>query len=358
MSLEALPVRPPVKPMLAKATGKLPETDARYDPKWDGFRAIVFRSGDELEIGSRNERPLTRYFPEIVEPLKQALPARCVLDGELVVAAGEGLDFDALQQRIHPAQSRIVRLAGETPAAFVAFDVLALGDRDLRGEPLSVRREILESILAVAEAPVYLSPSTLDVAVARDWFVRFEGAGLDGVVAKPLAGVYQEDKRGWLKLKHSRTADCVVGGYRLHKNGGVGSLLLGLYDAGGSLRHVGVASSFKESYRHEMVEFLAPYEVDAGVDHPWVDAAKYRQPDARANRPGMVSRWNAGKDLSFEPVRIELVVEVGYDQIQGHRFRRVAKLLRFRDDRDPGSCEYAQLDVATPAELNDLFGAG
>nr|WP_283251220.1 ATP-dependent DNA ligase [Rhabdothermincola salaria] len=352
-----MPVMPPVKPMLAKAADRLPEGDGwHFEPKWDGFRCIVFRDGDELELGSRNERPLTRYFPELVAALSAALPDRGVVDGEIVIATPDGLDFDALQQRIHPAASRVDRLAAETPASFVAFDLLALDDADLMGRPLAERRALLEAALAGVRPPVHLTPATTDRAIAEDWFVRFEGAGLDGVMAKALDGVYTPDKRSQLKVKHQRTADVVVAGYRRHKSGdGIGSLLLGLHDDGGRLHHVGVATSFTARRRGELVDEVAPYERDALADHPWRGwggAAGGAEP---TRMPGAPSRWNAKKDLSWHPLRPELVAEVAYEHLQGDRFRHATRLVRFRPDRDPASCTYGQLDHVAPYELHQIF---
>jgi ATP-dependent DNA ligase len=342
--------------MLAKAAGELPEgADLCYEPKWDGFRCIVFRDGDDVELGSRNERPLTRYFPEVVQALRQNLPERCVGDGEIVIAGPGGLDFDALSQRIHPAASRIAQLAVSTPASFVAFDLLALGDDDLREHPFAERRARLAEALAASAPPVHLTPMTQDVAVARDWFSRFEGAGLDGVVVKASSLRYQPGKRVMVKVKHERTADCVVAGFRWHKEGPVvGSLLLGLFDAGDVLHHVGVASSFSAARRRELVGELQPYRAGAGTDHPW--AAQGAAPDARL--PGGQSRWSAGKDLSWEPLRPELVCEVAYDHLQGDRFRHATTFRRWRPDRDPSSCTYGQLDTPVPSELAAVFGAG
>jgi ATP-dependent DNA ligase len=346
-----LPVMPPVKPMLAKASDALPEGDGwLYEPKWDGFRCIAFRHGDEVVLGSRNEKPLTRYFPEVVEALLDALPERCVVDGELVVPAAEGLDFDALQQRIHPAASRVNRLAGETPAHFVAFDVLCDGADDLRGAPLSERRHRLPSVVTPGPR-VHLSPATRDVAVARRWFVEFEGAGLDGVVAKRLDDVYRPDVRAMVKVKHHRTADCVVAGFRWHKDGqGIGSLLLGLHDDAGTLHHVGVCGSFTAKARRELVTELAPLREGAMDGHPWqgwLDAMAH----ADGRMPGTPSRWNAQKDLSWEPLRAERVCEVEFSQLTNGRFRHNAHFQRWRPDREPASCTYDQLEVATPLEL-------
>ena len=352
-----LPVMPPVSPMLAKLCRHMPEGEGLvYEPKWDGFRCVVFRDGPELELGSRNERPLTRYFPELVESLLANLPERCVLDGEIVIAGPSGLDFDALLQRIHPAASRVRLLASSTPSSFVAFDLLALGEDDLRPAPFASRRSALEQALSGAKPPVYLTPATSDPAVARDWFSRFEGAGLDGVVAKPAELSYREGERVMLKVKHERTADCVVGGFRWHKDaGGVGSLLLGLYDEHGALHHVGVASGFAVALRKSLVDDLAPYRSEDAAGHPWEAMA----PDADSTRrPGSPSRWNAGRDLSWEPVAPELVCEVAYDHLQGDRFRHATSFRRWRPDRRPESCTYAQLEVAVPEELARVFGAG
>ncbi|MBO0852785.1 MAG: ATP-dependent DNA ligase [Nocardia sp.] len=353
-----LPVMPPVKPMLAKAAATLPrEPSALYEPKWDGFRCIVFRDGADIELGSRNDRPLTRYFPEVADNLASALPPRCVLDGEIVVVTNHGLDFDVLQNRLHPAASRVRKLSAETPAGFVAFDLLALGDDDLTTTPFHVRRRLLQSILPTDHDGVYLTPITDDPDIAQDWFIRFEGAGFDGVMVKSRDLRYSQDKRVMIKVKHERTADCVVAGFRWHKDGqGVGSLLLGLYDAAGNLNHVGVASSFTAARRTQLVTELQPWRTDALTDHPWrewADAAAQARADGKM--PGGVSRWSAGKDLSWEPLRPELVAEVRYEHLQAGRFRHGGRLVRFRDDRDPTSCTYAQLDEAAPAELADIF---
>jgi ATP-dependent DNA ligase len=350
-----LPVVPPVSPMLAKLTRELPERDGLfYEPKWDGFRCIVFRDGDDVVLGSRNEKPLTRYFPELVESLRANLPDRCVVDGEIVIAGPSGLDFDALSQRIHPAASRIELLARTTPASFVAFDLLALGDTDLQGEPYAIRRHTLEASLAAAKPPVHLTPVTTRPDVARDWFSRFEGAGLDGVVVKDGDLHYLPDKRAMMKVKHERTADCVVGGFRWHKTGEVvGSLLLGLFDQDGVLHHVGVASGFSAVRRAEFVDALEPYRKDGSKAHPWLGDGV---PDGRV--PGGQSRWTGGKDLSWEAVRPELVVEVAYDHLQVDRFRHATSFVRWRPDRNPSSCTYGQLDTPVPTELADVFGTG
>jgi len=349
---------PPVSPMLAKLSRELPaQGGLLYEPKWDGFRCIVFRDGDEVELGSRNERPLTRYFPELLDPLREQLPPRCVLDGEVVIATAGGLDFEALLQRIHPAATRINLLAKETPASFVAFDLLAEGDEDLRPSPQVERRRRLEAVLRHARPPLHLTPCTTDRAVAAEWFDAFEGAGLDGVVAKPEQLPYREGERVMLKVKHERTADCVAAGFRWHKSGGViGSLLLGLYDDAGTLHHVGVTASFPMAQRKALVETLAPYRERALENHPWRDWASAMADVGNRRMPGAQSRWNAGKDQSWEPLRPELVVEVRYDHLQGDRFRHGTTFVRFRDDRTPESCTYAQLDEAAPAELAQIFG--
>jgi ATP-dependent DNA ligase len=353
-----LPVNPPVAPMLAKLARELPPAgEWLYEPKWDGFRAIVFRDGADVEIGSRNERPLTRYFPDLAEPLRASLPERCVVDGEIVIATGHGLDFDLLSLRIHPAASRVALLARETPASFVAFDLLAEGDDDVRARPFSERRDRLVDAFGHAEPPVLLTPATTDRALAEQWFERFEGAGLDGVVAKQLAEPYREGERVMQKVKHQRTADCVVAGFREHKDGaGVGSLLLGLYDDAGVLHHVGVASSFAAPLRRQLAEELEPLRANALEGHPWADWADPPDAGAGQRRPGAMSRWNAGKDLSWEPLRVEGVAEVAYEHLQGDRFRHTARFARWRPDREPSSCTYAQLDVPVPMELHEIFG--
>ena len=357
MELADLPVRPPVSPMLAKAAKELPPAGrVLYEPKWDGFRCIIFRSGDDVELGSRNERPLTRYFPEIVAAAKDALPARCVVDGEIVIAGADGLDFEALLQRIHPADSRVRMLAETTPASFVGFDLLALDSADLRPVAFEERRRRLQDVMAKSRPPVYLTPATIDRGVAGDWFDRFEGAGLDGVVGKPLDLPYREGERVMIKVKHSRTADVVVAGYRWHKSGGVvGSLLLGLY-RGDSLEHIGVAAAFTAKRRAELVEELAPLVVDSPAGHPWGEWAAMEAHEGR-RLPGATSRWNAGKDLSFVLLRPERVAEVTYDHLQGSRLRHTAQFVRWRPDREPRSCTYGQLDVAVPSELQAVFGA-
>jgi ATP-dependent DNA ligase len=349
-----LPVTPPVAPMLAKAVKEIPRGDFRYEPKWDGFRCIVFRDGDEVELGSRNEKPMTRYFPEVIEAVRRELPQRCVIDGEIVIATGDRLDFEALLQRIHPADSRVRKLAVETPASFVAFDLLAVGDESLMSAPFAERRRRLEDVLSPASAPVHLTPLTASYDVALDWFGRFEGAGLDGVVAKPADVTYRPDDRAMFKIKHARTADCVVAGFRWHKSGGViGSLLLGLHDDTGTLHHVGVAASFPMARRKSLVEELAPYRDGAMEDHPWQGWASALAEQSRM--PGAQSRWNAGKDLSWEPLRPELVCEVAYDHMQGDRFRHATQFQRWRPDREPSSCTYEQLEEPVRFDLRDVL---
>lgn len=345
-----LPVQPPVKPMLAKSVPEIPP-GMLYEPKFDGFRCIVFRDGDEVELGSRNERPLTRYFPEVVHAVLHHLPPRCVLDGEVVVARGAGLDFEALQQRIHPAASRVNMLAQATPAAFIAFDLLALGNESYMNRPLIERRAALEQALKDAGAPIFLAPSTDSRELAQEWFTAFEGAGLDGVIAKPTTIPYAPDKRIMFKIKHQRTADCVVAGFRWHKSGPVvGSLLLGLYDEQGDLHHVGVAAAFSMAERKRLLDDLAPYRQDKGDPHPWGEYA-----DVMNIPGGAGNRWNAKKDMSYEPLRPELVVEVGYDHMEGARFRHVAQFKRWRTDRTPRSCTFGQLEVPANYNLADIF---
>ena len=351
-------IDPPVEPMLAKIADALPAGGGfLYEPKWDGFRAIVFRRGSSLYIQSRDLRPLDRYFPELHDSLLVGLPDDIVVDGEIVIATNTGLDFDALQLRLHPAASRVEKLARATPSSFVAFDLLAADRRDLRDEPQIERRRLLERALRGVKPPVHLTPMTRDAALATDWLERFEGAGLDGVIAKPETGKYVPGKREMFKIKHARTADCVVAGFRWHKEGKgsrVGSLLLGLYDDAGKLHHVGVTSSFTMARRKELVEELAPLQVDAMTHHPWrewADAAGHEM----TRMPGGQSRWSAGKDLSWEPLRIERVCEVKYDHMQGDRFRHAATFLRWRPDKQPRDCRYDQLEVAVPFELKRVF---
>jgi len=351
---------PPVRPMLAKSVKGVPAPHTAdgglyYEPKWDGFRCIVFRDGDEVELGSRNERPLTRYFPDVVEAARAQLPARCVVDGEIVIAAGNTLDFEALLQRIHPADSRVRKLAAETPASLVAFDLLAIDDESLMDKGFAVRRGRLEEALADAAPPVFITPVTAEHALAQRWLGEFEGAGLDGVVAKPARLPYRPDERVMFKVKHERTADCVVAGYRWHKSGPVvGSLLLGLYDDDGKLQHVGVAASFPMQRRKELLDELAAYSVDDISGHPWGAWAKAAA-HGTDRLPGAQSRWNAKKDLSWVPLRPELVCEVAYDHMEGTRFRHTAQFRRWRPDREPRSCTYAQLEVPVRFDLDEVL---
>jgi ATP-dependent DNA ligase len=344
--------------MLAKLAGELPAGPYLYEPKWDGFRAIVFRGADDVYIQSRDSRPLDRYFPELHDALLERLPKNCVVDGEIVIATPKGLDFDLLQLRLHPAESRVQKLAKETPSSFVAFDLLANGKRDLRAAPQAERRALLEELLGDAKPPLYVTPMTRDRAVAVDWLTRFEGAGLDGVIAKPEAAPYQPGKRAMIKVKHARSAECVVAGFRWHKSGKdtVGSLLLGLYDDNGVLQHVGVTSAFTMAQRKALVKELAPLRKDAMQDHPWKEWAGAAAESSRM--PGAQSRWSAGKDLSWEPLRIERVCEVKYDHMQGDRFRHAAIFLRWRPDKPPQDCRYDQLEVTKPYELSKIFSSG
>jgi ATP-dependent DNA ligase len=350
--------------MLAKRVRELPaDGDWIFEPKWDGFRALVFRDGDEILIQSRDEKSLNRYFPELLEPLRSALPSRCVLDGEIVIVRDNGLDFEALQLRLHPAASRVNLLSRQTPSSFVFFDLLCQGDLDLRGEPFQTRRRELEVLISSAPPPVHLTPATDDRSIASDWFRRFEGAGLDGVIAKPILGTYEPNKRVMLKIKHERDCDCVVAGFRWHKKGNrtlVGSLLLGLFDGAGALQHVGVCASFSTEKRRELAEFLNPYRTDALAAHPWKEwADQDSATGGGVNRmPGGQSRWSQGKDLSWEPLRPELVVEVAYDHMQGSRFRHTAQFRRWRTDKKPIDCTYAQLEVVPAQELAAIFPSG
>ena len=350
--------------MLAKALDALPTGDGwLFEPKWDGFRALVFRDGDEVYTQSRDLKPLDRYFPELAEPLKTALPPRCVLDGEIVIARHGALAFESLLLRIHPAESRVRMLAAESPASFVAWDLLALEDEDMRAVPQVERRARLEAVLGSAQPPIHLTPATTDRAMAADWFARFEGAGLDGVIAKRLDAPYQPGKRAMLKIKHQRTADCVVAGFRWHKNGPgthVGSLLLGLLDDAGTLHHVGITSSFSWDRRAALVAELAPLRENALDGHPWAGWAEWAaEMEASGQRlPGATSRWNRGKDLSWEPLRAERVVEVGYDHLQGDRFRHATTFLRWRPDKPPEACRYDQLEETAPFELAQIFTTG
>jgi ATP-dependent DNA ligase len=352
-------IEPPIEPMLAKLAETLPAGPFLYEPKWDGFRAIVFHGGSDVYIQSRDLRPLDRYFPELHDALLAGLPGRSVIDGEIVIATPRGLDFNALQLRLHPAASRAAKLARETPASFVAFDLLALGDRDLRTSPQAERRALLEQALAEAKPPIHVTPMTRDPAVASEWLSRFEGAGLDGVIAKPEHGTYEPGKRAMIKIKHARTADCVVAGFRWHKDGRnerVGSLLLGLYDGKGDLHHVGVTSSFTMAVRRQLVTELAPLRERALEGHPWREWASFDGAEM-TRMPGGQSRWSAGKDLSWEPLRVERVCEVKYDHMQGPRFRHAASFQRWRPDKKPEDCRYDQLEVTTPFELENVFGA-
>lgn len=347
-----LPLRPPVAPMLAKLARELPKGSLLFEPKWDGFRCLIFRDGEDLVLQSRSGKPLDRYFPELADPLRQRLPERIILDGELVVPVGEGLDFDALSNRIHPAESRVELLAAQTPARFVAFDLLALGDDDLTGIPFRQRREQLEEQLHQVSPPVHLTPITADPAQAADWFRRFEGAGLDGVIAKPAEGVYAPGKRTLVKIKHQRTADVVVAGFRWHKDGeGVGSLLLGLWDDDDELINVGVASSFSAVRRRALVDEIASHRVEdeEAIDHPWLVG------DGTDRTPRGAHRWSGQRDTSWHLLELGLVAEVAYEQMQGDRFRHSARFLRWRPDREVDSCRFDQLEVPPPAELKDLF---
>lgn len=361
----------PILPMLAKRVAELPVGDGWvFEPKWDGFRTIVFREGKEILIQSREGKSLNRYFPELVETLRAQLPKACILDGEIVIAAKSGLDFDALQLRIHPAASRVKLLAQETPASVVFFDLLSEKGHDLTKKPFEFRRNRLEILLSRAEPPIHITPATCENDVAEDWFRRFEGAGLDGVMAKQASGIYEADKRVMLKIKHERDCDCVVAGFRWYKNNketAIGSLLLGLYDEAGFLQHVGVCSSFNLQKRHELVEYLSPYRKNAAKDHPWKslpggngthDTDGIDGGVGERHMPGGQSRWSQGKDLSWEPLRPELVVEVAYEHMQGQRFRHMAQFRRWRTDKNPASCTYGQLEVAPPHELTAIFSGG
>jgi ATP-dependent DNA ligase len=356
-SIVSAPVNPPISPMLAKRVAEVPDGDGWiFEPKWDGFRTIIFRDGDEILIQSRDGKSLNRYFPELLETLRVQLPDTCVLDGEIVIAGASGLDFDALQLRIHPAASRVKLLSKQTPASIVFFDLLAEGQRDLRADPFASRRKRLEAMLSSARPPIHITPATRAKAIAEDWFRRFEGAGLDGVMAKLADGMYESDKRVMLKIKHERDCDCVVAGFRWYKDSedtAIGSLLLGLYDSAGSLQHVGVCSSFKKERRVELVDYLAPYRKHAEQRHPWLAEGTVVASGDRI--PGGQSRWSAGKDLSWEPLRPELVVEVAYEHMQGSRFRHMAQFRRWRLDKKPLDCTYEQLEVVPPQELTAIF---
>jgi len=358
-----LPIDPPLEPMLAKAADGLPSDEGwLFEPKWDGFRAIVFRDGDEVLIQSRDLKPLDRYFPELATPIRASLPERCVVDGEVVISKDGELQFEALLLRIHPAASRVKMLAEESPASFVGWDLLALDDRDLRATPQAERRALLETAFSDVIAPIHLTPATTDRALAQDWFHRFEGAGLDGVIAKRLSEPYQPGKRAMLKIKHQRTADCVVAGFRWHKNGPgthVGSLLLGLFDDAGTLHHVGITSSFTWDRRAALVAELEPFRTNAADGHPWGDWAEWAAAaEASGQRvPGATSRWNRGKDLSWEPLRPERVVEVAYDHLQGDRFRHGTTFKRWRPDKPPAECRYDQLEETPAYEIARIFGS-
>ena len=352
------PIAPPIEPMLAKLADELPAAGAfLFEPKWDGFRSIVFRSKDDVYIQSRDLRPLDRYFPELHDTLLEKLPPGCVLDGEIVIVSASGLDFDMLQLRLHPAESRVAKLAKETPSSFVAFDALAVDGRNVMSEPQEERRVLLEQLLSRVGPPVHLTPMSRDHATAVEWLTSFEGAGLDGVIAKPAAAPYQPGKRAMIKVKHARTADCVVAGFRWYKTGNdaVGSLLLGLYDDQGVLQHVGVTSSFTMAMRKQLVDELAPLRKNALAEHPWRDWADAAGVSSRM--PGGQSRWSAGKDLSWDPLRIERVCEVKYDHLQGDRFRHAGIFLRWRPDKQQSDCRYDQLEVTTAYELEKVFGA-
>jgi ATP-dependent DNA ligase len=355
-----LPVNPPILPMLAKRVESIPETgEWIFEPKWDGFRVLMFRDGSDVMLQSRDMKSLNRYFPELIEPIRAQLPERCVLDGEIVISREGRLDFDALQLRIHPAASRVKLLAQQTPASIVFFDLLCIGRRDLRNAPFEERRAELEGLLRSARAPLHLTPATRDRGLAQDWFRRFEGAGFDGVVAKPTGDTYQPDKRVMLKIKHERDCDCVVAGFRWYKESKgsqIGSLLLGLYDEAGALQHVGVCASFTAQKRRELVEFLAPFRRDALRNHPWKNwEGNGPSSNAEQRMPGGQSRWSHGKDLSWEPLRPELVVEVAYEHMQAGRFRHMAHFRRWRTDRRPASCTFAQLETVPPHELAAIF---
>jgi ATP-dependent DNA ligase len=356
----ALPFQPPIEPMLAKLSTGIPDGEGwLFEPKWDGFRALVYKSGDDVYIQSRDLKPLGRYFPELEVTLRGSLPDRCVLDGEVVIAHDGKLDFEAMLLRIHPAASRVKMLAAEHPSSYVAWDLLALGDEDLRERPQAERRARLEQALAGVQPPVHITPMTRDRAVAADWFERFEGAGLDGVMAKPESLTYQPGKRAMFKIKHARTADCVVAGFRWYKNGKdklVGSLLLGLYDSAGVLHHVGITSAFKQEVRAQLAEMLKPMREGALENHPWKDWVDFQEIESAQRLPGATSRWNRGKDLSWEPITIGLVCEVGYDHLQGTRFRHATHFKRWRPDKPAAECRYDQLDETPAFELQQIFG--
>ena len=343
---------PPVRPMLAKAVSILPR-DMLYEPKWDGFRCVVFRDGDEVELGSRNELPIGRYFPELMAAAREQLPPRCVVDGEVVLVRGKGLDFEALQQRIHPAASRVQLLSRETPASLIAFDLLALDGESYMERPFVERRAALEAALRGRKGPIYVTPLTDSYRTAQRWFRTFEGAGLDGVIAKPRDQLYVQDQRVMFKVKHARTADCVVAGFRWYKRAPVvGSLLLGLYDEKGEMQHVGVTSSFSLARRKELLDELGPYRLRAGDRHPWLGTVTAERV------PGGLSRWSGSKDLSWEPLRPDLVAEVAYDHMEGRRFRHTAQFRRWRPDRDPRSCRYDQIERPVAFDLGEILASG
>lgn len=351
----SFPISPPVKPMLAKLSDGIPSGgDFLFEPKWDGFRAIVFRSDADVYIQSRGEKPLDRYFPELHEAFLEVLPGGCVVDGEIIIRTEQGLDFDALQLRLHPAESRVEQLAAETPASFVGFDVLAVNGRNCMSDPQEERRTLLENLLDGVPEPVYVTPVTRDRETAEEWYEQFEGAGLDGVIVKPLDEPYQPGKRSMIKVKHARTADCVAAGFRWYKEAkdAVGSLLLGLYDDAGVLQHVGVASSFTQARRRKLARELAPLQEGAAKGHPWRE-----DEDESQRTPGAASRWSAGKDLSWEPLRIERVCEVKYDHLQGNRFRHAARFLHWRPDKEPEECTYEQLEVVPSFKLEEIFSS-
>ena len=362
MSSDIRPLPPPIEPMLAKVAERVPDGPYLYEPKWDGFRAIVFRDGDTLYIQSRDLRPFDRYFPDLHDALLARLPRRCVLDGEIVIATPHGLDFDALQMRLHPAASRVALLARETPSSIVFFDILCEGDQNLCELPLAERRERLEAVVGPLAPPIHLTPASMDRAVADDWFRRFEGAGLDGVMAKPLNGIYEPNKRVMLKIKHERDCDCIVAGFRWHKDAkgsAVGSLLLGLYDDQEQLQHVGVCASFPMAKRRELVGFLSPHRTTI-ERHPWKDWAQVEEGGGEEGhrRPGAPSRWSQGKDLSWEPLQPELVLQIAYDHMQGTRFRHIAQFRRWRPDKQPRDCTFEQVAVVRPLELAQVFQQG
>ncbi len=357
-----LPIRPPIFPMLAKRIEMLPVgAEWIYEPKWDGFRTIIFRDGRDILIQSRDQKSLNRYFPELTEPLLDQLPRKCVIDGEVVIATRDALDFEALQHRIHPAASRVKLLSQRTPASIALFDLLAKDDHDYRGEPFSRRRKTLEATFSKAAPPLYVTPATDDSSLAQDWFRRFEGAGFDGVMAKSKDGLYESNRRNMFKIKHGRDCDCVVAGFRWHRTSeqpALGSLLLGLYDDARVLHHVGVCGSFPLKKRYELVNYLKPYRKNAMAQNPWWASIDSGSSKSSSKGPARQSRWSQGKDLSWEPLRTELVAEVSYDHMQGGRFRHMAQFRRWRFDKKPEECTFGQLEVAPPEELKAIFGMG